>query len=107
VKSNSIAFISGHKAAVFTRNQSMARNILFSLLKKLEKGCLRIHEPDQLTSFGEAAEKTDLVADIRVLDPQMYVEVVFGGSIGSGEAYMNGYWMTPNLVQVIRVFVRN
>jgi cyclopropane-fatty-acyl-phospholipid synthase len=107
VKSNTIAFISGHKAAVFTRNQAMARNILFSLLKKLEKGCLRIHEPDQLTCFGEAAEKTDLVADIRVLDPQMYVEVVFGGSIGSGEAYMNGYWMTPNLVQVIRVFVRN
>lgn len=107
MKSNSIALIPGHRAVRFTRNQAIARKILFSLLSKLERGCLRIHEPDQLTSFGESPEQTDVVADIRVLDPQMYVEVVFGGSIGSGEAYMNGYWVTPNLTQVIRVFVRN
>jgi cyclopropane-fatty-acyl-phospholipid synthase len=107
VKSNSIALIAGHKATVFTHNQAMARKILFKLFAKLQKGCLRVHEPDQLHCFGQAQENTDLVADIHVLDPQLYVEVVFGGSIGSGEAYMHGYWNTPNLTQVVRIFVRN
>ena len=107
MKSNSITFIPAHKAALFTRNQTVARNILFRLLARLEKGCLRIHEPDQLYSFGEAPEKTDLIADIHVLNPQLYVEVVFGGSIGSGESYMDGHWSSPNLTRVIQVFVRN
>lgn len=107
MKSNSITFIPAHKAALFTRNQTVARNILFSLLTRLHKGCLRIHEPDQVHSFGETPEKTDLVADIHVLDPQLYVEVVFGGSIGSGESYMDGHWSSPNLTRVIQVFVRN
>lgn len=107
MRTNSIALIAGHKASLFTRNQSIARNILFRLFARLQKGCLRVHEADQVHCFGQAVEQTDLIADIHVHDPQLYTEVVFSGSIGSGEAYMHGYWTTPNLTQVIRIFVRN
>lgn len=107
MKSNSIALLPAHKATGFTRNQQVARRLFLAVLQRLEFGCLRLHEGELLLSFGQAPEQTDLVADIRVLDPQLYVDVVFGGSIGSGEAYMSGYWESNNLTSVIRLFVRN
>ncbi|MDR7089339.1 cyclopropane-fatty-acyl-phospholipid synthase [Cellvibrio fibrivorans] len=90
-----------------TRNQSIARSMLFKLLRDLEQGCLRIHEQGELFQFGQQADHTDLVADIYVHDAQLYSDVIFGGSVGAGEAYMSGFWSTPNLTQVTRLFVRN
>ncbi len=85
----------------------MARKILMKLLSRLQWGCLRIHEQGEVYLFGQAVDHTDLVADIYVLDPQLYCEVAFAGSIGAGESYMSGYWSTPNLTAVTRIFVRN
>lgn len=81
--------------------------MLFKLLRALNEGCLRIHEQGELFQFGEQADHTDLVADIFVHDAQLYSDVIFGGSVGAGEAYMSGFWSTPNLTQVTRLFVRN
>lgn len=81
--------------------------MLFKLLRGLGQGCLRIHEQGELFQFGQQADHTDLVADIYVHDAQLYADVVFGGSVGAGEAYMSGFWSTPNLTQVTRLFVRN
>ena len=81
--------------------------MLFKLLRGLEHGCLRIHEQDELFQFGQLNDCTDLVADIYVHDAQLYSDVIFGGSVGAGEAYMSGFWATPNLTQVTRLFVRN
>lgn len=107
MKSSSIRVLPKHQLAYLNRNQTIARKLLFRLLKGIEYGCLRIHDQGQLHSFGQALETTDLVADIYVHDPQLYSDVVFGGSVGSGEAYMSGHWTTPNLTQVTRLFVRN
>jgi len=107
VKTSSIRLLPKHQVAYLNRNQTIARNILFRLFKGIKEGCLRVHEQGQLYSFGQSAEHTDLVADIYVHDPQLYSDVVFGGSVGSGEAYMSGHWTTPNLTQVTRLFVRN
>jgi len=90
-----------------TRNQSIARAMLFKLLRGLGQGCLRIHEQGELFQFGQQADHSDLVADIYVHDAQLYSDVIFGGSVGAGEAYMSGFWSTPNLTQVTRLFVRN
>jgi cyclopropane-fatty-acyl-phospholipid synthase len=81
--------------------------MLFKLLSALGQGCLRIHEQGELFQFGQAADHTDLVADIYVHDAHLYSDVIFGGSVGAGEAYMSGFWSTPNLTQVTRLFVRN
>ncbi len=81
--------------------------MLFKLLRGLARGCLRIHDQGELFQFGQAADHTDLVADIYVHDAQLYSDVIFGGSVGAGEAYMSGFWSTPNLTQVTRLFVRN
>lgn len=107
MKSTSIALLPKHTISSLTRNKNIARNMLFTLLRGLTQGCLRIHEHGELYQFGQSADASDLVADIYVHDAQLYSDVVFGGSIGAGEAYMSGYWSTPNLTQVTRLFVRN
>jgi cyclopropane-fatty-acyl-phospholipid synthase len=107
VKTTSIALAPKHRVASLTRNQSIAKGLLFKLLRGLETGCLRVHEQGELFEFGQSHESGDLVADIFVHDASFYSDVIFGGSVGAGEAYMSGYWSTPNLTQVMRLFVRN
>ena len=107
MKAISIARLSGHKVKGFSRSQSVARRLVIALLEKLEYGCLRLHEGDQVMLFGQAPEQSDLVADIRVLDPRLYTDLVFGGSIGAGESYMSDYWQSNNLTSVVRIFARN
>lgn len=107
MKTSSIALLPSHRASSLSRSQVMARRLLMKLFSRLQWGCLRIHEQGELYQFGQSPEKTDLIADIYVHDAQLYCEVAFSGSIGSGEAYMSGYWSTPNLTAVMRLFVRN
>lgn len=107
MKSTSIALAPKHRVASLTRNQSIAKGLLFKTLQGLEIGCLRVHEQGELFEFGQAHEQTELVADIFVHDANFYSDVIFGGSVGAGEAYMSSYWSTPNLIQVMRLFVRN
>jgi len=107
VKTTSIRLLPKHRVSSLTRNQSIARAMLFKLLRGLGQGCLRIHEQGELFQFGQQADHSDLVADIYVHDAQLYSDVIFGGSVGAGEAYMSGFWSTPNLTQVTRLFVRN
>lgn len=107
MKTTSIRLLPKHRVSSLTRNQSIARAMLFKLLRGIGQGCLRIHEQDELFQFGQQADHTDLVADIYVHDAQLYSDVIFGGSVGAGEAYMSGFWSTPNLTHVTRIFVRN
>lgn len=107
MKTTSIRLLPKHRVSSLTRNQTIARAMLFKLLRGLGQGCLRIHEQGELFQFGQAADHTDLVTDIYVHDAQLYSDVIFGGSVGAGEAYMSGFWSTPNLAQVTRLFVRN
>lgn len=107
MKTISIALLPGHKARLFSGSQSVARQLLRGVLEKLQYGCLRLHEADQVMTFGQAPDATDLVADIRVLNPQLYTDLVFGGSIGAGESYMSRHWESNNLTSVVRIFARN
>lgn len=103
----SIARLRGHRVAALSWNQNVAKRMMFKLLARLRVGCLRIHEGDERYEFGQPADQADVVADLHIHNPQTYADVAFGGSIGSGEAYMCGYWSSPNLTNVIRLFVRN
>ncbi|WP_111641742.1 SAM-dependent methyltransferase [Marinimicrobium alkaliphilum] len=102
-----IASLRPHRLPLLSWNQALAKRLLIKTLGHMEQGCLRLHEGDECHEFGERADQADLVADIHVHDPQAYSDVAFGGSVGSGEAYMSGYWSSPNLSAVTRIFVRN
>ncbi|MBD8898536.1 cyclopropane-fatty-acyl-phospholipid synthase family protein [Rhodanobacter sp. DHG33] len=54
-----------------------------------------------------ASEPTDLAVHIDVLDPAFYRAVAASGSVGAGEAYMEGHWRCSDLVGLIRLLLRN
>jgi cyclopropane-fatty-acyl-phospholipid synthase len=83
----------------------LLRRAVLRQLKQLRHGQLVIIEGDERLQFGDA--HSSLSAEIQVLDPATWGLVAGNGSIGAGEAYIHGYWSTPDLTAVIRVFVSN
>ncbi|TLX46719.1 SAM-dependent methyltransferase [Pseudoalteromonas phenolica] len=84
--------------------ENKCRNLVFSLLDKLEKASLEIEEAGQITRLGNTDAK--LCGKIIVQDASMFVDFVKGGSIAAAEAYIAKKWTTPNLTEVIQVFAR-
>lgn len=105
----------------FTWFERLARKLVLEKLKHLSAGTLVVHEqyapglnpqPNEgaganVFVFGEPRGTSELEAHIHVKDPSLYTQVLSNGSIGSGEAYMDGAWHSPDLVQVIRIMVAN
>ncbi|MFM1865777.1 MAG: hypothetical protein RIQ57_387 [Pseudomonadota bacterium] len=84
----------------------MLNKIVFTQLNKISIGSLSLQDGKSRHTFGDQKNKK-LHAEIFVHDPKFYRFVVFGGSIGSSEAFMSGYWSSPNLTNVIRIFAVN
>ncbi|MGD8720681.1 MAG: hypothetical protein PVG46_02700, partial [Desulfobacterales bacterium] len=84
-----------------------SRRIFLALLKKIRKGKITLIEDDRQFMFGERAPANGLSAKIRVRHPRFYTRTVFGGTIGSGEAYMAGFWYPDDLTTVIRIVIQN
>jgi len=84
----------------------MLNKIVFTQLNKISIGSLSLQDGKSRYTFGDQ-KNNKLHAEIFVHDPKFYRFVVFGGSIGSSEAFINGYWSSPNLTNVIRLFAVN
>ena len=82
----------------------LAKNTLFSHLNKMQHGTLIISEGKDRYTFGR---DKNIIANINVSNPLFYRHVLFGGSIGSSESYMQGYWDSPDLTKVIRMMAMN
>ncbi len=82
----------------------IARRVVFSHLRKIERGSIIVIEGSKRHAFGRAG---GLVATITVHDPAFYTDMAFGGSIGAGEAYMAGFWSADDLVTLVRIIVLN
>jgi cyclopropane-fatty-acyl-phospholipid synthase len=85
----------------------LAKRWVFNALSKLQKGRLIIDEEGDINSFGEPQSSVVLTAHISIHHPSVYRQMLFGGSIGSGEGYMLGTWSSPHLLSVIRLFCQN
>ena len=105
----SISFIEKTSSSLLTQHwvDNFARSTLLKLLKNIQKGHLTLEDNGEVYSFGEPQEKTSLVAHISVTHAAFYRQVLFGGSIGAGEAYMFKSWWSPDLVQVVRLMAIN
>ena len=84
---------------------SLSKKVVFSLLKKLTDGHIRLIENGQEISFGNS--DANIKATVTVHDQKAYSRILWGGSIGAGEAYVEGMWSSDHLVVVIRLFSRN
>lgn len=83
----------------------MLKKILINKLRGLKNGFLLLRDEKKLYKFG--SPKSNLKAEIVIKDYRFYKFLIFGGSIGASEAYMNNYWQSPDLTKVIRVFASN
>ncbi|WP_324733367.1 cyclopropane-fatty-acyl-phospholipid synthase family protein [Pseudomonas paeninsulae] len=84
---------------------NLLRRAVLRQLGQLRHGHLRLIDGDDYLEFGDA--DASLRAEIRVMDGALWGLVAGNGSIGAGEAYIHGYWSSPDLTAVIRVFVSN
>ena len=85
----------------------LSRRLFFSLMKDFKIGKLTLIEKNQQCSFGQLSKGVSLQATIYVHHPRFYTSTVFGGSIGSAEAYMAGLWSASHLTHVIRLVILN
>ncbi|HET9034342.1 MAG TPA: cyclopropane-fatty-acyl-phospholipid synthase family protein [Dokdonella sp.] len=85
------------------------RKRLLAALKGLCACRITIEEKSETVILGTPASKPaeTLVAHIHVHDSAFYRQVGLNGSVGAGEAYMDGLWDCDDLVSLIRILVRN
>jgi cyclopropane-fatty-acyl-phospholipid synthase len=83
------------------------RRIVLRRLRLLTSGLLILRESGKTTTFGDYDTGNELSAVVTVTDARFYSCIVLGGAVGAAEAYMQGYWHTDNLTQVIRILARN
>lgn len=86
---------------------SMARKAMERLLKSLQIGSLTVHEGGEVRTYGSPFRTDEPHAEVHVNSPDVYKKVLMAGALGSGEAYLQGDWSSPNLTEVIRLFTAN
>lgn len=82
------------------------RQLFVKAMQNMPEGHLTLKENNRLVAQCGNPEQ-DLHAEVNILDPRAYKRLVLGGSVASGETFTEGWWSTPNLTNVIRIFARN
>ena len=84
---------------------SLLRRGVLRQLTQLKHGQLVLIEDGVRHVFGSSSH--ELLGEIHILDAAAWGMVASNGSIGAGEAFIHGYWSSPDLTSVVRVFVSN
>lgn len=82
----------------------MAKKLIVALLANMKNSCLTFVDGSEVLQLGNAG--ADLHGRIIIHSPACYKKMLLGGSIGAGEAYMQGLWSSPDLTKVIQVLGR-
>lgn len=85
----------------------MARHRIFSILEGLSEVYLKVVQDGRQTVFGESSNSPELEATVWVHDPVFFKAIALRGSMGAGEAYMEGLWSCDDLTAVLQLFARN
>ncbi|WP_250622956.1 SAM-dependent methyltransferase [Pinirhizobacter soli] len=81
------------------------RRQLLGQMSQLRHGGLLLTDDGEQLQFGDATADLQVRMDIR--DPAFYRAVATNGSVGAGEAFMDGLWRCDNLVGLVQLLVRN
>lgn len=84
----------------------VAGRITLSAAARIKVGELTVQLPDgSRRVFGDSA--SDLQGELRIHDMEALRRLLIGGEVGGGEAYMDGLWSSPNLVELVSLAVAN
>jgi cyclopropane-fatty-acyl-phospholipid synthase len=76
---------------------------IHAALRHLAHGSLRLRDGGTERIFGQGAP----AVTVTVHRPRFYRRLALGGSVGAGEAYMDGDWDSDDLVGVVRLLAAN
>mgnify|MGYP001813764092 CR=1 FL=1 len=85
----------------------IARKLVHDQLSRIVDGEIIVRENNSESYYGRYSDEFPLRVVIDVLHPTIYNDVAFGGSPGSGEAYMKGSWECSDLTALVRIMLRN
>ena len=95
-------------ASTVSAGARFLRQRLLAQMAGLQQGRLVLTDALGKIELGTPANQpTDIVVHLDVLDTGFYRAVAANGSVGAGEAYMDGMWRCDNLVGLIQLLVRN
>jgi cyclopropane-fatty-acyl-phospholipid synthase len=83
------------------------RLVLNGSLNMIKGGRIVVRDGEDERVFGEHTDSGNLDVTITVHSARFYGDLTLAGSIGAGEAWMQGYWDCDNLVDLVRLLVRN
>lgn len=89
---------------------AFAKKLLLARLQHLTMGQLTLQDGEEVYRFGSNAQSQHLDAlsvSVHIQHADFYSDVVFGGSIGAAEAYMDGSFECDELTDLIRLMARN
>lgn len=93
--------------AAYPASERWLRQRLIAQMAGLRGGRLSLRDACGEVVLGQADGDDAIDVSIRVHDGGFYRAVAGNGSVGAGEAYMDGQWECSDLVGLIRLLVRN
>ncbi len=98
--------MSGRGSTVPSVMARTARRAILASASRIRVGLLRVSLPDgSHRTYGEPGSAT--VAEVSVHDERAFWAMLTGGEVGAGEAYMEGWWSSPDLAAVLRLAALN
>ncbi|MBD1575774.1 MULTISPECIES: SAM-dependent methyltransferase [Vibrio] len=92
-------------ASLSNQDHQQYRQLIFSILTHLTDSQLTIVEGKHRRIFGE--DNAPLKGQITIHDSSFFKDMIFNGSIGAAEAYIDAKWSSPNLTALIQIMARN
>ena len=89
------------------RSATLSKRLVFRLFQGLRHGELIIHDGDEMHHFGSGDLTIAPSATVVIHNPRAYGRILTGGTVGAGEAYIEGDWSTEQLTELTRVFIAN
>jgi cyclopropane-fatty-acyl-phospholipid synthase len=104
IKHHSAEFDRGLRQSFATR---FLRRRLLDQVAGLRYGQLVLQDALGRVELGTPTAARPDIVHVRVLDTDFYREVAANGSVGVGEAYMDGRWCCDDLLGLVQLLVRN
>jgi len=85
----------------------LAARAVHQRLAGLAHGQVTLVDGTSHLRYGQRTALCPLSVTLHVHDPRFYSDIAFGGSIGAGEAWMQGYWSVNDLTALVRILLQN
>jgi len=82
----------------------VAARLVIATFERISSGRLHVRWPGGQGTYGDGNGHH---ADLTIHDPAFFRRVVAEGEIGLGDAYMDGWWSTTDLVALVRLMLAN